>query len=102
MRTESIFSQHECWTAENHRPSQSSMPRSVWILAQTVRQTLLNVNYSITNMAVSAQANCAEIRLAREWNGSAVGTETTLHQLSPYIGKIKSTMAASLISQFTD
>lgn len=36
-----------------------------------------------------------------QWSGSAVGTETTLHQLSPYIGKIKSTMAASLVAQFT-
>ena len=38
---------------------------------------------------------------SKTWHGSAVGTETTLHQLSPYIGKIKSTIAASLISQFT-
>ena len=37
----------------------------------------------------------------REWTGSAAGVETTLHQLSPYIGKIKSTIAASLISRFT-
>lgn len=36
-----------------------------------------------------------------DWTGSAAGVETTLHQLSPYIGKIKSTMAASLISRFT-
>lgn len=51
---------------------------------------------------VAAHENWGEIKLACEWNGSAVGTETSLHQLSPYIGKIKSTMAASLISQFTD
>src|SRR5258708_39792019 len=35
------------------------------------------------------------------WAGSSAKTETTLHQLSPYIGKIKSSMAASLIDQFT-
>src|SRR2546425_1210802 len=35
------------------------------------------------------------------WNGSVEKIESTLHQLSPYIGKTKSTMAASLVSQFT-
>jgi Putative RNA methylase family UPF0020 len=35
------------------------------------------------------------------WRGSAVHTETTLHQLSPFIGKIKSTMARALVAQFT-
>jgi hypothetical protein len=39
--------------------------------------------------------------MIRNWRGSVVGKETTLHQLSPYIGKVKSSMAASLISQFT-
>lgn len=36
------------------------------------------------------------------WQHSAIGTETTLHQLSPYIGKIKSSIAASLVSQFSN
>lgn len=40
--------------------------------------------------------------LVSDWAGSAVTSENTLHQLSPYIGKIKSSMAASLVSQFTD
>jgi Putative RNA methylase family UPF0020 len=40
-------------------------------------------------------------RVRCDWNGSAATTESTLHQLSPYIGKTKSSMAASLISQFT-
>ena len=31
------------------------------------------------------------------WRGSCVGTESTLHQISPYIGKMKSTMARVLI-----
>src|SRR3989442_14881114 len=35
------------------------------------------------------------------WTGSAWQIESTLHQLSPYIGKIKSTMASSLIHQYT-
>lgn len=36
------------------------------------------------------------------WTGSALKNESTLHQLSPYIGKLKSSIAESLISQFTD
>ncbi len=35
------------------------------------------------------------------WRGSAWQTESTLHQLSPYIGKIKSSMAASLVGRYT-
>lgn len=36
------------------------------------------------------------------WAGSVCNNESTLHQLSPYIGKIKSSMAASVVSQFTN
>ncbi len=39
--------------------------------------------------------------LTCDWAGSAQNNESTIHQLSPYIGKLKSSMAASLISQFT-
>jgi len=35
------------------------------------------------------------------WSGSALRAESTLHQLSPYIGKLKSSIASSLIAQFT-
>lgn len=35
------------------------------------------------------------------WSGSAWQSESTLHQLSPYIGKTKSSMAASLVTRFT-
>lgn len=35
-----------------------------------------------------------------DWAGSAWQTESTLHQLSPYIGKAKSSMAASLVRQY--
>lgn len=41
-------------------------------------------------------------RLLCDWHGSAGSRESTLHQLSPYIGKIKSSIAASLISQLTN
>lgn len=39
--------------------------------------------------------------LTCNWQGSALKAESTLHQLSPYIGKLKSSIAASLIAQFT-
>ncbi|MGA9627721.1 MAG: DNA methyltransferase [Bryobacteraceae bacterium] len=39
--------------------------------------------------------------LTCNWAGSALKVENTLHQLSPYIGKLKSSIAGSLISQFT-
>lgn len=40
--------------------------------------------------------------LTCHWGGSASKSESTFHQLSPYIGKLKSSIAGSLISQFTD
>ncbi len=40
--------------------------------------------------------------LTCDWSGSALKTESTFHQLSPYIGKLKSSIAGSLISQFTN
>jgi D12 class N6 adenine-specific DNA methyltransferase len=39
--------------------------------------------------------------LSRDWTGSALLAESTFHQLAPYIGKLKSSIAGSLISQFT-
>jgi hypothetical protein len=41
------------------------------------------------------------LRLHSRWAGSAWQTESTLHQLSPYIGKTKSSMAAALIADYT-
>jgi SAM-dependent methyltransferase len=35
------------------------------------------------------------------WYGSALHKESTLHQLAPYIGKMKSTMAQTLIKEFS-
>lgn len=40
-------------------------------------------------------------KMSAEWTGSAWQNESTLHQLSPYIGKTKSSMAASLVRAFT-
>lgn len=39
--------------------------------------------------------------LITKWKGSALGKESTLHQVSPYIGKMKSSMTSALISTFT-
>lgn len=40
-------------------------------------------------------------RLAPEWSGSAWQDESTFHQLAPYIGKIKSSIAAKLVARFS-
>jgi hypothetical protein len=37
----------------------------------------------------------------KAWAGSSRYSETTLHQLSPYIGKMKSSMARELVAKFT-
>lgn len=39
--------------------------------------------------------------LPADWIGSAWQSESTFHQLSPYIGKTKSSMAASLVARFS-
>lgn len=41
-------------------------------------------------------------KLLCTWSGSALKAESTFHQLSPYIGKLKSSIASSLIRQFTE
>jgi hypothetical protein len=52
-------------------------------------------------VAQSKQPGLAQKDMLCNWSGSAARNESTLHQLSPYIGKIKSSMATSLVSQFT-
>lgn len=39
--------------------------------------------------------------ISSNWKGSALSEESTLHQVAPYIGKMKSSMAKELISTFT-
>lgn len=41
-------------------------------------------------------------RLRNNWKDSATNTESKLHQLSPYIGKVKSSIAAALVAEFSD
>ena len=46
--------------------------------------------------------NYKELKIdAHQWKGSALGSECSLHQLSPYIGKMKSSMASSLVESFS-
>ena len=53
----------------------------------------------LQNRPVSKEAMRVEVT----WTGCAVThTEGTFHQLSPYIGKIKSSMASALVKQFTN
>ena len=42
-----------------------------------------------------------EKKLVSQWKGSARTQESTLHQVSPYIGKMKSSIAGALIATFT-
>jgi hypothetical protein len=37
----------------------------------------------------------------RSWNTPATASESTLHQLAPYIGKLKSTIAKDLVQQYS-
>jgi hypothetical protein len=46
-------------------------------------------------------SSIARRNLVCDWAGSVLKNESTFHQLSPYIGKLKSSIAASMISQFT-
>ena len=39
--------------------------------------------------------------IAADWQGSAMHIESTLHQMAPYIGKMKSSMAAALVNRFS-
>jgi hypothetical protein len=38
---------------------------------------------------------------SNQWSAPVANTECTLHQLAPYIGKLKSSIAADLINAYT-
>lgn len=40
-------------------------------------------------------------KIKNNWKDSVIGKESTLHQIAPYIGKMKSSMARELITTFT-
>lgn len=50
----------------------------------------------------SCSNNKTDALLTVNWTGSALLQESTLHQISPYIGKMKSSMANALITSFTN
>jgi hypothetical protein len=62
----------------------------------------VNLDSVEANQLSNCRRHIPQRNLVCNWAGSAVNTESTLHQLSPYIGKIKSSMAASLVSHFTN
>ena len=54
-----------------------------------------------SSIATKPEQVPAPFALISAWSGSALNGESTFHQLSPYIGKLKSSIARSLVSQFT-
>jgi len=54
------------------------------------------------NLLINQSNTTSEICLApTEWTQSCSNTESKLHQLSPYIGKLKSTIATDLINKYS-
>jgi hypothetical protein len=52
--------------------------------------------------SIKMNCNASLRRLRHSWTtGSSVGTESSLHQLAPYIGKLKTSLARNLISEFS-
>jgi hypothetical protein len=56
---------------------------------------------SLSNSRSPHSKALLEMQSAGIWNGSFAGKEVTLHQLGPYIGKLKSGLVRSLIQHFT-
>lgn len=61
----------------------------------------LKLNGSHDRGALAEVSDESSVMLPSKWQGSCLGTETTLHQVGPYIGKMKSTMARTLILKFS-
>src|SRR5260370_683366 len=40
------------------------------------------------------------VSLRRQWSGSSIGCECSLHQLAPYIGKLKTSIARTLVAEY--
>ncbi len=64
-----------------------------------------NIRFNVRNKRLSLPSNTpASVRVVpapREWKEPCAHTECSLHQLSPYIGKIKSSIAGELVERFT-
>ncbi len=58
----------------------------------------MNISETYTKLR---QENRTTRDIRMGWSGSCLGSESTLHQLAPYIGKMKSTMASTLICEYS-
>jgi D12 class N6 adenine-specific DNA methyltransferase len=41
------------------------------------------------------------VSLRHQWSGSSIGCECSLHQLAPYIGKLKTSIARALVAEYS-
>jgi hypothetical protein len=57
---------------------------------------------AILNIEPSFPKACIRTLAPKDWHAPVVHSECSLHQLSPYIGKLKSSIAADIIRSFTD
>jgi len=67
-------------------------------MLSTAINKVLSSPHSLNQMLYTERA---QESFVSSWKGSALLRETTLHQVAPYIGKMKSSMAQALISAFT-
>lgn len=56
---------------------------------------------SYLNSTTTSEVMGMDFLHSADWSKTCVHDESTLHQLSPYIGKMKSSIASSLIQQFS-
>lgn len=67
---------------------------------------LVVLRLALWNLASTRKYELGDVRVPfsaapRRWKSSCANKECSLHQLSPYIGKIKSSIAADLIADYT-
>ncbi|HKO44825.1 MAG TPA: DNA methyltransferase [Pyrinomonadaceae bacterium] len=63
---------------------------------------MITLQSSVTpRRQTNARNRKLEQSLIDAWSGDSQHLESTLHQLSPYVGKLKSTMAAEIIRRYT-
>lgn len=74
--------------------------RSIILKTPKMQRTLTEVAHRIGHVQIGGQP-IEPTRPATYWRAPVVNTECTLHQLSPYIGKLKSSIAADLIRLFS-
>lgn len=71
-------------------------------LTDGLMNSLTQSEHSHVHSQIIPAATVSPRNFVAQWKGSALVRESSLHQLSPYIGKMKSSMAAALISAFTE